>query len=154
MTLVADKIKLPFIWKRVYLITDFLLVQTMICNHLYPLNKIFQKHVLGDQYQAEWLHGHRGLFCTTSHPPVFVRSRSSRGSHAGRGPQRESLWHSTPPRRLAGLRTRRLSSQKRLHHGRGPPSTFPSNFSNFQPRSYQFALCEFPWIHLLPPFLI
>lgn len=53
MTLVADKIKLPFIWKRVYLITDFLLVQTMICNHLYPLNKIFQKHVLGDQYQAE-----------------------------------------------------------------------------------------------------
>jgi len=53
MTLVSGKIKLPFIWKRVCLINDFLLVQTMICNHLYTFSKIFQKHVLGGIKQSD-----------------------------------------------------------------------------------------------------
>lgn len=70
MTLVPGKIKLSFIYQSAYLIIDFLLVQ-MIHYHLYTANKIFLKHVLGQEHKAEQRSAQCGLL-NISHPPKFV----------------------------------------------------------------------------------
>lgn len=164
MTLVSGKIKLPFIWKRVCLIIDFLLVQTMICNHLYTFNKIFQKHVLGGQYEAEPLHGHRGLFLTTSHPPVFVRSRSSHGSHIGSRPQhksqvtlpRHSVTESVLVSAPGGSAPRKLAGPPAGCTTGGPVFlNFPKQLLQFLATLLSVSTVRVSWVHyLLPPFLI
>lgn len=121
------KLNCLFFGEVLCLITDFLLIQTTVCKHLYTSNKIFLKLVLGHQsalsiFQHVWkpytAHTLTAAPSMIHHDAAFCKHYT--GLHPGKFSHLETsstLWN--------------------LHYRKVLSSAFLTNLSNFQSLSYQ-----------------
>lgn len=151
MTLVSGKIKLPFIWKSVRLITDFLLVQTMICNHLYTSNKVFLRHVLGHQHKA--VHGQQGLFLILLILYNLLKSQSYMAHTMAAAPSTIHQDVSFCKWDDVALYPKRFSYRKlprpwwSPHYRKGPPLRFPKHLLQFLVPFLSISRARISWAH-------
>lgn len=158
MTLVSGKIKLPFIWKSVRLITDFLLVQTMICNHLYTSNKVFLRHMLGHQHKA--VHGQPCLFLILLILYNLLKSQSYMAHTMAAAPSTIHQdvafckWDDVAlyPKRFSYRKLPRPCEVRTT--GKVLPSASLNTFSSFWSPSYPLVERESLELTLSPPLLI
>lgn len=131
------KLNRLFFGEVLCLITDFLLIQTTVCKHLYTSNKIFLKLVLGHQsalsiFQHVWKP-------YMAHTLTAAPTRFTMMQH--------SVNNTMPVSIQGGLAIRRLPGcSEACTTGKVLSSAFLTNLSNVQLLSYKLRV-RVSWVH-------